>query len=177
MQSPPPNSRPPEQSEFERKRELMGLVLARTLKRNGVPPQWIGGEVNPMYLPDGGLRIELRLSVQIDEPRLLTYLTSLQADFERRLLDIAPDARQWVAGIVWTLSPDPIYEAAMPTPEYWEHVIADRELIAREKGGLGWDRDALARHFVDTNPGELLVDFDDTNPPERGIEDLVPPKG
>jgi hypothetical protein len=175
-QSSAPASISPADAENELRRELLRVVLAKTLKRCGVPPQWISGEVNIMNLPSGEQRIEVRLAVQVDEPRFFTYLASFQAEFERRLLHIAPDAKQWLSGIAWALTPDPIYEAPLPTPEYWGHVIADRELTARQKGAMEWDRDALARHFVDTNPGELVVNFDNTIPPDRQIENLAPPK-
>jgi hypothetical protein len=165
----------PAEADLELKRELLRVILANTLKKNGVPPQWIGGEVNAMHLPAGELRIELRLSVRVDEPRLLTYLASLQADFERRLLAIAPDAKQWVSGIAWSLATDPTFEVAMPSPEYWEQVIADREVTSHQKGAIEWDRDAIERHFLDTNPGDLVVDFDDTKPPARETEDIAPP--
>jgi len=164
----------PSESELDLKRELLRVVLARTLNKNGVPPPWVGGEINAMNLPTGELRIEVRLSVQVDEPRFLTYLASFQADFERRLLAIAPDAKQWVSGITWSLTPDPLFEVPLPTPEYWEHVIADRQLTAHEKGAVVWDRDAMSRHFLDTKPGDLVVDFDDSAPPKREIEDLAP---
>jgi hypothetical protein len=166
----------PSESELDLKRDLLRVVLSSTLKRNGLPPRWIAGEINSMNLPTGELRNEVRLSVQVDEPRLLTYLASFQADFERRLLGIAPDAKQWVSGIVWSLSPDPTFEVALPTADYWEQVIADRELTARQKGAVVWDREAMERHFLETSPGELLVDFDDTRPPQRDIEDLAPPQ-
>ena len=159
------------------RKELLQVVLARTVQKTRVPAAWIGGELNPMVLPSGEEWIEVRLSVQVDEPRLLTYLTSFQAEFERRLLDAAPDAREWLAGIAWTLTPDAIYEMPLPEAEYWEHVHADRLLTARQKGATDWDRESLARHFSDTNPGELVVDFEDTRPPERGTENIAePPK-
>lgn len=170
-----PNSRPRAESVHDLKKELLRVVLAKTLKKNGVPPQWISGEINAMTLPSGEAWIEVSLSVQVDEPRFLQYLASFQADFERRLIAISPDAKQWLSRIGWTLTPDPTFEVALPSPEYWEHVVADRELTARQKGAMEWDRDTLARHFVDTNPGEVVVDFDDTNPPERSIENLAPP--
>ena len=170
-----PHSLSPSESELDLKRDLLRVVLSNTLKKNGVPPQWIAGEINAMSLPTGELRIEVRLSVQVDEPRLLAFLTSFQADFERRLLGIAPDAKHWVSGIVWSLTPDPIFEVALPTPDYWEQVIADRELTARQKGAVVWDREAMERHFLEASPGELLVDFDDTHPPPCAVEDLAPP--
>jgi hypothetical protein len=175
-QSSAPASISPADAENELRRELLRVVLSKTLKRTGVPAPWISGEINVMNLPSGEARIEVRLAVQVDEPRFFTYLATFQAEFERRLLHIAPDAKQWLAGIAWSVTPDAAYEAPMPTPEYWAHVIADRELTARQSGAMDWDRDTLARHFVDTNPGELVVDFDDTNPPDREIEDLAPPK-
>lgn len=166
----------PASTEIQLKTEILRVVLGKTLKRNGVPAQWIGGEINEMSLPTGEARIEVRLSVRVDEPRLLTYLASLQADFERRLLAIAPDAKIWVSGIVWTLNPDPTFEVPMPSAEYWQDVIADRELTARRNGARPWDREALERHFVDTDPGETALNFGDTQPPDHEPEDLPPLK-
>jgi hypothetical protein len=157
-------------------RELLRVVLANTLKKNGVPPQWIGAEINVMSLPSGEPLVEIRFSVQCDEPRLLTYLSSFQADFLRRLLAIAPDADKWLSGIVWALQNDAIYEIPMPSADYWEDVQADRELTARQKGALDWDRETIARHFSDTNPSELMVNFGDTQPPDRDIENISRPK-
>ena len=99
---------------------------------------------------------------------------SCRASFERRLLSVAPDARQWLAGIAWKLTPDPIFEEPLPTGEFWEYVQADRLLTARQKGAAEWDRESLAHHFSDTNPSEFVVDFDDTNPPDREAENIGP---
>lgn len=170
------DSRPQAASELELRTQLLRVVMARTLKKHGIPPDWISAAINTMSLPSGEVRIEVRLSMTVDEPRFLAYISSFQADFERRLHSISPEARQWVTGIAWNLITDSVYETAMPRPEYWEHVLADRELTAHEKGAKEWDRDSLARHFVDTNPGDLVVDFDDTHPPDRNIENLADPK-
>jgi hypothetical protein len=158
----------------ELRRELLRVVLAKTVQKTNVPAAWISGELNPMITESGEEWIEVRLSVQVDEPRLLTYLTSFQADFERRLLAGAPDAKDWLAGITWKLTPDAIYELPLPQAEYWEQVQADRLLTARQKGAADWDRESLERHFSDTNPGEMVVDFEDTRPPERDVENLAP---
>src|SRR3954465_12838390 len=69
---------------MELRKQLLRMVLAKTIQKTNVPAAWIGGEINPMVTPDGEEWIEVRLSVQVDEPRFLTYLTSFQADLERR---------------------------------------------------------------------------------------------
>jgi hypothetical protein len=164
-------------AKLDLRKELLRVVLAKTIQKTNVPPAWIGGELNRMVLPTGEEWIEIRLSVQADEPRFLTYLSTFQSDLERRLLAAAPDVREWLSGVVWKITPDPIYELSMPQKEYWQHVQEDRLLTARQKGAMEWDRESLERHFSDTNPGELVVDYDDTKPPERGTENLIePPK-
>jgi hypothetical protein len=160
---------------MERRKQLLKIVLAKTIQKSQVPPAWIGGELNPMVLPNGEEWIEVRLSIEVDEPRLLTYLTSFQAEMERRLLAAAPDVRQWLSGITWKLTPDAISELPLPHAEYWKQVQADRLLTARQKGTAEWDRESLERHFSDTNPGEVVVNFDDTTPPERQVENLAKP--
>ena len=97
------------------------------------------------------------------------------APYDVAQLATAPDAKAWLAGITWKLTPDAIYELALPHADYWEQVQADRLLTARQKGAVDWDRESLERHFSDTNPGELVVDFEDTGPPKRAHENLRDP--
>lgn len=163
------------EAKLQLRKDLLGVVIAKTVQKTKVPAAWIGGELNPMVLPSGEEWIEVRLSLRVDEPRILTYLSSIQAEFERRLLDADPNAREWLAGITWSLTTDPIFEMAPPEAGYWEHVQSDRLLTARQKGTAEWDRDALAHHFSDTNPGEMVVDFQQTSPPDRDVEDLAKP--
>lgn len=160
---------------MELRKQMLSVVLAKTVQKTNVPAAWIGGELNVMVTPEGEEWIEVRLSVQLDEPRFLTYLTSFQAELERRLLAAAPDVRQWLSGITWKLTPDAIYELPLPQPQYWEHVQADRLLTARQKGAVDWDRESLEKHFSDTDPGEVVADFQSTSPPERPVENIARP--
>jgi hypothetical protein len=160
---------------MELRKQMLRVVLAKTVQKTNVPAAWIGGELNPMVTPDGEEWIEVRLSVQVDEPRFLTYVTSFQAELERRLLAAAPDVKQWLSGITWKFTPDAIYEMSMPQPEYWEHVNADRLLTARQKGAAEWDRESLEKHFSDTNPDEIVMNYEDTTPPDRQVENLARP--
>lgn len=160
---------------MELRKQMLGVVLAKTVQKTNVPAAWIGGELNVMVTPEGEEWIEVRLSMQVDEPRFLTYLTSFQAELERRLLAAAPDVRQWLSGITWKLTPDAIHELPLPRPDYWEHVQADRVLMARQKGVVDWDRESLEKHFSDTDPGEVAPDFQSTTPPERPVENIARP--
>lgn len=152
------------------RKQMLRVVLAKTVQKTNVPAAWIGGELNVMVTPEGEEWIEVRLSVQVDEPRFFTYISSFQAELERRLLAAAPDVRHWLSGITWKITPDAIYEMPLPQPEYWEHVQADRLLTARQKGAVEWDRESLEKHFSDTDPGEAAADYQETNPPERPTE-------
>jgi hypothetical protein len=143
------------------------FVLHDTLKKTGVPPAWIGGEATPAVDEAGRLTIEVRLIIECDEPRLFYYLAAFQGEFESRLLAIEPDAWDWVSRISWRLGThrEPgDADFAMPPADYWDHVIRDREATARKQGRLDWDRDALARTFEDTDPGD--ADFENTHPPQ-----------
>jgi hypothetical protein len=159
------------------RRELLRFVLHDTLKKTGVPAQWIGGEATPLLHDSGELSIEIRLILECDEPRFLYYLAAFQAEFEDRLLAIDPRAWDWVSRITWSLGThreegDP--EFRMPPPDYWSHVVNDREITARQQGRKEWDQETLARHFEDTDPGH--ADFENTHPPDRDEEDLHPSK-
>ncbi|MEO5672878.1 MAG: hypothetical protein ABIR26_19490 [Ramlibacter sp.] len=168
-------SQPDPSKELHLQRELLRVVLRDTLKKTGVPPQWIGGETSDTVDESGKRSIEVRLILEADEPRFLYYLAAFQAEFESRLLAVDPKAWNWVARISWSLATK--LEAgdsdfAMPTPEYWQYVIRDRHLTARQQGRLDWDQETLERHFEDTDPN--VLDFDDTRPPEMGVEDIRP---
>jgi len=156
-------------------RELLRVVLRDTLKKTGVPPQWIGGETTPTVDADGKVTIEVRLILEAHEPRFLYYLAAFQKEFEARLLAVEPRAWDWVARVSWSLAAqldeaDPDFK--MPTADYWEHVVRDRQLTARQAGRMDWDQEALERHFEDTDPGEN--DFQNTQPPDRDVEDILP---
>ena len=160
------------------RRELLRVVLRDTLRNTGVPMQWIGGEATPATDEHGRSSIEVRLILECDEPRFLYYLGAFQEEFEARLLAVDPQAWGWVSRVSWGIRPqkeawDPDF--AMPTSDYWEHVVRDRELLARQQGRLAWDPDALARHFESTQPGE--PDFENTHPPALGLEDVQRAEG
>jgi hypothetical protein len=161
--------------EVSLRRELLRVVLRDTLRKTGVPPQWIGGETTPYTDPDGQLTIEIRLVLECDEPRFLYYLAAFQGEFESRLLAIEPNAWDWISRISWSLGArrdtDPDFQ--MPTPDYWEHVVRDRQLAARQAGRMEWDREALAHHFEDTSPADEQEDFQHTAPPAWDAEDLA----
>jgi hypothetical protein len=170
----------PTDDQIRLRKQLMKVVLRDTLRKTGLPPDWLGGETKVITMPNGEIKIELQLSVQIDEPRFLTYLTAFQADFLRRLFAIEPGAEDWFFAFTWRLRNDPVFEVAMPAPEYWTMVASDREVTARQKGALEWDQETLHRHFSETAPGDLLVDFDDKKAPTRAVEDIgatPPPPG
>jgi hypothetical protein len=156
------------------RRELLRLVLHDTLKKTGVPPQWIGGEATPLQDAQGRLSMEVRLVVEVDEPRFLYYLAAFQADFEERLLEIDARAWDWVARIGWSLRAqreDMDDEYIMPDGEYWQHVQADREVVAAQQGRKHWEKEALARHFEHTEP-DHEPEFAPTIPPDRMTENI-----
>ena len=163
--------------EVSLRRELLRVVLHDTLRKTGVPAQWIGGEATPLLHDDGQFSIEIRLILEIDEPRLFYYMAAFQAKFEDRLLEIDPQAWDWVTHISWSLGAHREIgdaEFTMPAPDYWQHVIHDREITARQQGRKQWDQETLARHFEDTDPGD--ADFENTHPPERDEGELHPSK-
>ena len=160
--------------EVHLRRELLRMVLRDTLKKHGIPAQWIGGEATPLVDAEGRLSIEVRLILECDEPRFLHYLAAFQAEFEERLLSIEPKAWDWISRFSWSLGSrreDSDPDFGMPPPSYWDHIVRDRELTARQQGRLVWDPDALARHFEDTDPGN--PDFENTHPPSLDEGDVI----
>jgi hypothetical protein len=158
------------------RRELLRFVLRDTLKDTGIPAAWLGGEAVPTVDEAGKLWVEVRLILKCHEPRFLYYLAAFQAEFERRLIAMDPQLWDWASRISWSL---PVREAddpdfSLPNAEYWDDVLRDREVTARQEGRKDWDRASLARHFEDTDPGH--ADFENTHPPERDEGELHPSK-
>jgi hypothetical protein len=96
----------------------------------------------------------------------------LQADFLRRLLAIDESAHNWFAGLVWRLTCEPASEISVPGEDYWVAVDNDRRASAHARGDPAWDRHTLERHFSETRPDDLVVDFSDTEAPQREIKDI-----
>jgi hypothetical protein len=145
---------PPPDDELRLRKQLLGVVLRDTMRRNGVPPEWIGGETKLVAQPDGEPKLELQLSVECDEPRFLTYLTAFQADFRRRLMEIEPAASAWFSALTWRLRNEPAFEVSMPAPIFWEKVSRDR-------------------HGEPEEPQRPVVDYVTTLPTPRRAEDLA----
>jgi hypothetical protein len=158
--------------------ELLRIVLRDTLKKTGIPPQWIGGETTPWADAEGRLSLEVRLILECNEPRVLYYLGAFQKEFEATLLAMEPNAWDWVSRISWSLSghgADLEADFDLPGAEYWQAVVRDRKLVVHQEGGLKWEREELARHFAETQPGGGNADFQNTQPPMREVEDLRSP--
>lgn len=165
---------PIDEQKIALRRDMLRFALRKTLRTTGVPAQWIGGEITPHTDDSGRAWLEVRLVIECDEPRFFYYVASFQRMFEASLLDFEPKAWDWVSRITWSIRSPKIdldNDFEMPPPEYWEHVLRDRELKARQQGRQNWDQGALTRLFEDTEPGD--PDFEHTHPPVQMLEDVT----
>lgn len=149
------------------RKELLRIVLRDTLKKTGIPPQWIGGETTASVDEAGRPWLEVRLVLECNEPRLLYYLAVFQKEFESGLLALDPRAWDWVSRISWSLSGHglDVEDLDLPGAAYWQGVMRDRQLLVHQEGDVKWEQDELARHFASTEPGPR--DFENTQPPRR----------
>jgi hypothetical protein len=160
------NTVPPQQMAL--RNELLRIVLRDTLRKTGIPPQWIGGETTPAVDEGGRMSIEIRLILECNEPRLLYYIAAFQKEFEAALLGMEPKAWDWVSRISWSLSghgADLGPGIMMPGSEYWQEVVRDRHVIAHRQAAAQDDGDdeTTASQFPNTEMGES--EFPDTQPP------------
>jgi hypothetical protein len=144
--------------DFKMQKRLLGAVLSRTIRSSGIPANWLAAEI-VAFRQESGVRMQLQITVVHDEPRLLTYLSALQAEFTRRLFAIEEYAQQWFDGITWRVTCEPLFEPAIPGAEYWEAVENDRVAYAHAQSGAAVDRPTLERYFGETAPADLVVDF------------------
>lgn len=83
------------------RKDLLRQVLRSTLDRNGIPIEWIGGDVLKTATAAQGLGLHVRFVVRHWEPLIALHAAALEKDFEQRLLSFDPLAATWIRGFSW----------------------------------------------------------------------------
>ncbi|MBI5277290.1 MAG: hypothetical protein HY854_12600 [Burkholderiales bacterium] len=114
---------PPTQHE---RRELLRVVLRDTLKRHGIPAEWITAEMATMTSRNGDRGLYWRLAIRHWDARLPVYCVSLQKALISKLHTFDPVAEEWLVGISWqfTLADDSGCPP-LPHPGMWTAMPRD----------------------------------------------------
>lgn len=99
------------------RRELVQVVLRDTMRKHGIPSDWIECRMLSSVSRGGRHGLHVNFVVKKAHERLLTYVFAFQDSFERELARFEPRARDWLLSIGWEFVG--CNAAAMPDPHTW----------------------------------------------------------
>jgi hypothetical protein len=103
------------------RRELLQVVLRDTMRRHGIPSDWIECRLLSVVSAAKGTGMHVLLVVKQGDDRLATYVHAFQHSFMAELLKFEPRARDWLFSISWQFDGKPeIAGRGMPDPGSWK---------------------------------------------------------
>lgn len=150
-----PVSRQAVASPGETRRELLRVVLRETLRRQGIPQEWITADMLAATSRSGESGIHWRLSIRHWDERLPVHCVGLQNALMQRVQTFDPMAEQWLMGVTWqfALADD---SACPPLPHASTWTEAQRAAPAQRTAG-----DVIAGPVkIDGTPPEVKADLE-----------------
>lgn len=113
-----------EQSRNAPRRELVQVILRDTMRKHGIPSDWIECRVLSTVSRSGRPGLHVNFVVKSAHQQMLGYVFAFQASFERELSRFEPRARDWLMSLAWEFHdfkvedlPDPkTFAASGPAP-------------------------------------------------------------
>ncbi|HVE53703.1 MAG TPA: hypothetical protein VNB23_10010 [Ramlibacter sp.] len=99
------------------RRELVQVVLRDTMRKHGVPSDWVECRILSTVTRSGRSGLHVNFVVRKAHDRLITYVFAFQDSFERELARYEPRARDWLLSLGWEFQG--FDAAAMPDPHTW----------------------------------------------------------
>jgi hypothetical protein len=99
------------------RRELVQMVLRDTMRKHGIPSDWIECRVLSTVNRVGRHGMHVNFVVKQAHERLLGYVFAFQDSFERELSRFEPRARDWLLSLGWEFQNFNATE--MPDPRTW----------------------------------------------------------
>lgn len=99
------------------RRELVQVVLRDTMRKHGIPSDWIECRLLSSVSRTGRHGLHVNFVVRQAHDRLLAYVFAFQDSFERELGRFEPRARDWLLSIGWEFQG--FNAAEMPDPKMW----------------------------------------------------------
>jgi hypothetical protein len=113
-----------EQTRNAPRRELVQVVLRDTMRKHGIPSDWIECRVLSTVSRTGRPGLHVNFVVKSAHHQMLGYVFAFQGSFERELSRFEPRARDWLMSLAWEFQdfkaeelPDPkTFAASGPAP-------------------------------------------------------------
>jgi len=99
------------------RRELVQVVLRDTMRKHGIPSDWIECRVLSTVSRSGRRGLHVNFVVKKAHERLLAYVFAFQDNFERELARFDPRGRDWLLSLGWEFQG--FNAAEMPDPHTW----------------------------------------------------------
>lgn len=131
------------------RRELVQVVLLETMRRHGIPSDWMECRVLSIVSKSAMPGLHVTLVVKQGHPRLLTYVPAFQGSYLLAVEKFDPKASNWLLSLSWQFE-GMSAQAQMPEPGAWSGAGA-----AAAATGAAVAADAAAPPSVD------LLDQDD----------------
>lgn len=105
------------------RRELVQVVLRDTMRRHGIPSDWIECRILSVMSTRRGPGMHVQLVVRQGDDRLLTYVHAFQESFLREIEKFEPKADEWIFSLSWQFEGKPVQtHKEMPAPSTWDKV-------------------------------------------------------
>ena len=101
------------------RRELLQVVMRDTMRKHGIPSDWIECRVLSTVSRTGRAGLHVSFVVRQAHEQLLGYVFAFQASFESELARFETRARDWLLGIGWEFEGHKLTEP-MPDSNSWK---------------------------------------------------------
>ena len=111
------------------RRELVQVILRDTMRKHGIPSDWIECRILSAVSRSGRSGLHVNFVVKQAHDRLLAYVFAFQDSFERELARFEPRARDWLISVGWEFQGQNL-AASMPDPNSWTAASGHTALAA-----------------------------------------------
>ena len=104
------------------RRQLVQVLLRDSMRRHGIPPNWLDCQMLLVSSKSRGEGMYLRILMKQWDIRLLTYAVAFQKSLLLDITRFEPQASQWLYGISWQLDAS---DNSCPYPELPDRSVWD----------------------------------------------------
>ena len=83
------------------RKDVLKLVLRELLMRNGIPNAWLSADLLRTTNSRREQGVHVRFLMRHFEPRLMQHGPAIEEEFMQRLLQLDPEAGNWLMGFSW----------------------------------------------------------------------------
>lgn len=132
------------------RRELVHVVLRDTMRKHGIPSDWIDCRILSAQTRQGRAGMHVQFVVRQGDEQLLNYVHAFQESFWEEILKFDPQASEWLFSVAWQFdgkvarssAPPPGPDARTKAPAFQES--ADQESEAGDTQPQYEDEEDLA---------------------------------